>query len=429
MCSGYLFKFVVLHSKAIKIIVAMKRITLLLLILSSFTFSIAQSYLPEDLIKFKQDTVDKVYVSKIKSNQVYIPLDFNSSAIKDLSAYREVRYNSILKVELVYSGYQKADVFSQPALNTERLEVLQKTAPELFENSLTKWKFIAQTACKTEDEARGLFHGFIITYRPEMPMTDNSSQVKNMRHTVNKYIDPNYDKIVKKVSSTNAKRDVMDTDIPPALLNIQDSVVLTVLNRHKEWKDIPIVCDVTGSMYPYMAQTLIWFKLNSKATNARAYTFFNDGDNKPDTDKVMGKTGGVYTVASGVYDTVENVMCRAMQKGSGGDAPENNIEALLKTIKQNPDCKEVVMIADNYANVKDIGMLPLITKPVRIILCGSKTGINAQYLNIARATGGSIHTMEQDITNLVELNEGEVFNFRGQQFKVVKGQFKLVYGA
>lgn len=407
----------------------MKRMNLILTLLAVCIVSHAQSYLPEDLIKFKQDTVDKVYVSKIKSNQVYIPLDFNSADIKDLSAYREIKGNSILKVELVYSGYQKADVFSQPTLNTERLKVLEKTAPELFDNSLTKWKFIAQTACKTEDEARALFHGFIITYRPEMPMADNSSQIKNMKHTVNKYIDPNYDKIIKKVSNTAAKRDVMDTDIPPALLNMQDSVVLTVLNRHKEWKDIPIVCDVTGSMYPYMAQTLIWFKLNCKATNARAYTFFNDGDNVPDLEKVMGKTGGIYTVASGIYDSVENTMCKAMTKGTGGDAPENNIEALLKTIKQNPDCKEVVMIADNFANVKDIGMLPLINKPVRIILCGSKTGINAQYLNIARATGGSIHTMEQDISNLIELSEGEYFTFRGQKFKLEKGKFKLVYGA
>lgn len=405
----------------------MKKIQLLLLLLSLYLGSMAQAFTTEDLLKFKQDTIGRVYISKLKTNQVYIPLDFNSAAIKDMSAYREVKDYSILKVELVYSGYQKADVFSQPALNTERLNELQKAAPELFEGSLTQWKFIAQTECKTEDEARALFHGFIVTYRREVPIAANPDQFKSLKHTVEKYVNPNYDKMVKK-ASLEGKRDLADV-APPPLMNLQDSTVLAVLNRNKDWKNTPIVCDVTGSMYPYMAQTLIWFKLNCKATNAKAYTFFNDGDSKMDDKKVIGRTGGVYTGNMALYDSVESLMFKAMSMGGGGDCPENNIEALLKTIKENPSCKEVVMIADNYANVKDITLLSQVKVPVRIVLCGSGAGINLQYLNIARATGGSVHTMEKDITDLVKMAEGEEFVFKGQRFRIVDGVFKQIYGA
>lgn len=403
----------------------MKKMQLLLLLLVVYLCGMSQAFTTEDLLKFKQDTISRVYVSKLKGNQVFIPLDFNSSTIKDMSAYREVKDFSIMKVELVYSGYQKADVFSQPALNVERLNELQKAAPELFEGSFTIWKFIAQTDCKTEEEARALFHGFIVTYRREVPMASNPDQFKSLKHTVEKYVNPNYDKMVKK-ASLGSRSDVMD--VAPPLMNLQDSTVLAVLNRNKDWKNTPIVCDVTGSMYPYMAQTLIWFKLNCKTTNAKAYTFFNDGDSKSDTKKVIGRTGGVYTGNMSVYDSVESLMFKAMSMGSGGDCPENNIEAILKTIKENPNCKEVVMIADNYANVKDFALLDQVKVPVRIILCGSSTGINAQYLNIARATGGSVHTMEKDITELVKMAEGEEFRFKGQRFRLVDGQFKAIYG-
>jgi hypothetical protein len=389
----------------------------------------AQSYDPSDLVKFRQDTTSRVYISRIKTNQVYIPLEFNSAQIKDITAYREIKYNTILKVELVYSLCKSTAYFDQPNLNIQRLNVLKEAAPELFENSLTRWKFIAQTDFNTEDEARQLFHGFIITYRPEMTTAYNNDQFKSISYTVQKYINPNYDKSVRPVSYYGSvKRDVADLNIPP-MIDIKDSVVLSVLKRNKDWKDMPVVCDVTGSMYPYITQTLIWYKLNCRATNAQQYTFFNDGDNTPDNMKLIGHSGGIYTGRALSYDSIENAMFKAMRNGTGGDSPENNIEALMQAISKFPQCKELVMIADNLANVKDISLLSKVNRPVHIILCGSYTGINVEYLNIARATGGSVHTIESDITNLMELNEGEYFVFKGQKFKVEKGRFKLVYGS
>jgi hypothetical protein len=100
---------------------------------------------------------------------------------------------------------------------------------------------------------------------------------------------------------------------------------------------------------------------------------------------------------------------------------------LIKTQERAPECKEIIMIADNFANVKDISLLEKVKKPVHIILCGARVGVNLDYLNIARATGGSVHTIEQDLEDLAKLNEGETITIKGQKFKIEKGKFKLVY--
>ena len=379
----------------------------------------AQSYLPEDLAKFKQDTVGRYYVSKIKSNQVYIPMDFNSATIKDMSAWNEVKWYSVLKVELVYTSFSKSEYFDQPKLNIDRLKALLAQAPEVFASSLTKWKFIAQTDCHTEEEARYLFHGFVISYRPEVTTPFTFDMGNGLSEKADRYV-----KLVADIAAKRpGARDLLNKEFP----ELQDSVVLTVMNRKKDWKNMPVVCDVTGSMSPYMLQTMIWFKLNCKTAGVTNYTFFNDGDMTPDDLKVIGATGGVYYGRSAKYDSLEKLMITAMTHGFGGDAPENNIEALIKTQERAPECKEIIMIADNFANVKDISLLEKVKKPVHIILCGARVGVNLDYLNIARATGGSVHTIEQDLEDLAKLNEGETITIKGQKFKIEKGKFKLVY--
>ena len=87
------------------------------------------------------------------------------------------------------------------------------------------------------------------------------------------------------------------------------------------------------------------------------------------------------------------------------------------------DVEEIVMIADNWANIKDLCLADKIKKPVRIILCGAENGfINVDYLELARKTKGSIHIMNEDLENLIKLSEGEVFSFGKKLFKIVKGK-------
>jgi uncharacterized protein YkuJ len=201
--------------------------------------------------------------------------------------------------------------------------------------------------------------------------------------------------------------------------------VCAVLYRNQSiWKNKVIVTDVTASMYPYLKQVALWQIYESKKGNNSAFIFFNDGDNKPDKIKEIGNTGGIYVIDGWQNaNMVINTMFTAMQNGSGGDAAENNIEALMLAQKQYPNATELIMIVDNYSSVKDLELIDKITKPVRIIVCGNNVGVHKDYLAIAYATGGSIHTIEEDITKIGNLIDEEIFNIGNKKYQFIKGCF------
>jgi hypothetical protein len=204
-----------------------------------------------------------------------------------------------------------------------------------------------------------------------------------------------------------------------------DSTVSAVFKRH-QWKNAMVLADVTGSMYPYTGQLLKWLKLTMTDNKRRQFVFFNDGDNKPDEEKQIGKTGGVYKILTSKYDDVESEIYKAMRNGGGGDAPENNIEALITALDKCQSCDSVVMIADNWAPVKDISLIGSIKQPVKIVLCGVYDHINVDYLNIARKTGGSLHLIELDIYDLSKINEGGIIEIKGKKYQVINGEFRFM---
>lgn len=204
---------------------------------------------------------------------------------------------------------------------------------------------------------------------------------------------------------------------------IPDTSILKILDRTM-WENATIVGDVTGSMYKYTAQLLLWVKTNPIGSLAKNFIFFNDGDNMPDKDKKLGSTGGIYYKTCNTYTEVEQLMRATMLKGAGGDFPENNIEALLKGEKVFPDAEFQVMIADNWAAIKDKALWGQLTKPVRIVVCGAtEFNVNIDYLNLARKTKGSVHLMESDMYNLSGLKEGEILKVGKNTFVVRNGMF------
>jgi len=210
-----------------------------------------------------------------------------------------------------------------------------------------------------------------------------------------------------------------------------DSTIFKVFKRNPQWNNMAIVCDFTGSMSPYTSQLLVWYKLNLKTNSERIklFSFFNDGDNKPDDKKKIGKTGGIYNTRGQTFEDVMQLATKTMRAGGGGDTPENNIEALLEAIEKCPDCKDIIMIADNFATPRDLSLLSKVHKPINIILCGTYGGINTNYLDIAKATNGSLHTIEEDILNLMNLNEGEKITIDGKLYKIKHGKFVRIYKA
>ena len=201
-----------------------------------------------------------------------------------------------------------------------------------------------------------------------------------------------------------------------------DSLVYKILMRNKFSDNVVVVEDVTGSMYPYLMQTFLYRRLQMSKKKITSFVFFNDGDRKPDGP--IGKSGGAYFVDSENIKDIEETAFRTMAKGGGGAAPENNIEAALFAISKKKDCKEIVMIVDNWANVRDKKILKKLKKtkiPLRIIVCGVSNGIiNIDYIELARATNGSLHTLEEDFMELAKLAEGETFIIGKQEF-IIKG--------
>jgi len=226
---------------------------------------------------------------------------------------------------------------------------------------------------------------------------------------------------------------LVNKDLEDMKLKIKDNpnyfkeignVVCAVLYRiQKRWNSKMIVTDLTGSMYPYMLQILQWHEMKLMTNEDNDYVFFNDGDNKFDAQKIIGNTGGLYYTASNDVDTIISKMFETMRNGSGGDAPENDIEALLFAKIKKKNFSELILIADNFAPVKDISLLEKLNIPVRIILCGTGWGINPQYLEIAYKTKGSIHTINDDILTLGTLVDGKTITIDGKTYTYSNGKF------
>jgi len=212
----------------------------------------------------------------------------------------------------------------------------------------------------------------------------------------------------------------------PITIRMVDPVVTDVLARNFFWNPQLFVTDLSGSMAPYSRQLGAWFRLRVKTNPDLNLVFFNDGDGKPDGEKVLGETGGIHYCLKCNEKQLEKTVQETIAGGTGGDAPENNIEALIKSIARVKPTQPVVMIADNKAPVKDIVLLDQVTTPLRIILCGVNGPIHPDYIKMAYATKGSLHTVKEDIYKLPEISEGRIVSIAGYKYAYSRGRFVLV---
>ncbi|MFN8317231.1 MAG: hypothetical protein U0T32_12360 [Chitinophagales bacterium] len=428
---------------------------------------------------FADDMVDYLYSKKVifqkqytidsAAHPIIVRLDFNSDSILNPKVAAILKSTTAERIDFVFTNYAASASFDQPKLNIARLNALKAIAPRLFTNTLTQWNFIAQTKASCKEDASEMLHAFVIYPTPPASKATVAIDKKRMKYffetlsTVDtctdtvlkikfKYVETGLYKHRNYVNQKNIKlspikskkypyalkKQVVDSsyvvvpvrcasyaiDYRPFILN-NDSVVMAVLDRKKEWKNKIVVTDVTGSMSPYTTQLLLWYKLHETEEDVNQFVFFNDGNMKPDDKKVIGATGGIYSCEGKAgYDYMAKQVSKAMQAGCGGDAPENNMEALLSLRHLTPE-QNVVMIADNFAPVKDLELLLKFKFPVKIILCGVRSYINSDYLDIARYTGGSIHTMESDIENLMLLKEGDSITINKMKYKISGGKFVL----
>ena len=391
---------------------------------------VAQMFKVSETTNFQLDSANTIILENGLRSSFYLSPEAWTGINEDVEP---------VSVSVVFSKYpiRRNGYSMNHKLLFNRLKNLFEIDPFLNDSEL-EWNIVLHTNCTNDEQVDSLFHGVLIKYKTDEEATaletefikPDSIKSKNLVESVERFNTLPAEVREKLENKNQAQKaeilidyftenleDTTSTEITPEFLvqqennldnfittygSFNDDTVLEVLNRNTEWKNALVVADWTGSMYQFGAQALLWHTLNIDSSGLNYFTLFNDGDSKPTPEKFIGETEGIYFQKADNIDKIIDLYQLVMLKGGGGDAPENDIEAILKGIEQFPNHSEIILIADNNACIRDIELVNDIQKPVRIIICGytKNRGLNPQYVEIAEATGGSIHTIDEDIYNL-----------------------------
>lgn len=337
-----------------------------------------------------------VFTPVTSPDYVILENGYAKSLIKNKDSWNGVTSGYYVDtITFIYTQYPKDISFwltNYHSLLANRLKELFKLDPSLNNDSIV-YKILLQTECNTDMEARKMFHGIAIHESPiEETKSDTGKSAENILKP-----DTMYSPVIKTPDAPNLAAVRKINSFIAGNGGITDSVVYKVFARHPEWTKSLVIMDWTGSMYPYGAQAVLWHSLNLKKSGIRYFVFFNDGN--MERRKKIGRTRGIYFEKAENINKVISLLSKVKAKGNGGDPEENDLEAIIKGIQKYPDFKEVILIADNNSCMRDYCLFKEIKVPLKIILCGTYTGINPQYINLAYKTGGSIHTIEDDISD------------------------------
>lgn len=286
-----------------------------------------------------------------------------------------------LEVSLVFSKYPADLNFWQTnyyELLANRLKTLFDIDPELNDMSII-FNLVLETECKTEEDAKKLFHGFLIKHRKLSAKESKEKELK-IKAEIAAGAPVDYSGVRSRVNRYMKNAGGM-----------LDSSVYKAFNRNKHWDNALVVIDWTSSMYQYSAQCMAWHLDYVDSSGLRYFAFFNDGDAKWEYEKKLGETGGIYFGSSDNMSKVVRVFNMAMRKGLGGEMPENDVEAITKSMEYYTDFKDLILVADN-SMIRDFDLWDQIKHPVRVILADGDWTVNPQYINLAYLTGGSFHT-------------------------------------
>ncbi len=365
-----------------------------------------------------------VLVESTGYKKVIIPFHFDKTKTEFSSdLLLKINPKKIRRVEYIY--YSNKDKKYQAKLNNARIDTLLSLYKNRFKSA--RGAYYSTVVLSSEHAVRTQFTGFVISY--EKSTKENFEVMKAIIDG-----DPISDKTSCFDLDTLKEYGYILPHFSPNFKSREINTVAHVMERNQSWDNIMVV-DVTGSMTPYVSQYLQWLRLKFNKNETQSFVFFNDGDDNLSirNPKKIGSTGGIYPISNYYnqyaysFNKIRQTLERAMMNGSGGDRPENNIEALLLAEQKYPYAKNTVMVADNFATPRDLKLIKKLTKPVNVILCGVNGGnVNKAYIDLAFKTNGSIHTMEQSLDQLFKLKEGEEFDFMGKAYIVKKAGVELL---
>ncbi|PWH86622.1 hypothetical protein [Brumimicrobium oceani] len=378
----------------------MKTIAILTFIFFSTCIFAQKAHRTIDDIIHQGDKKAGIYrVSGTHLQTAVVNMHYGSAKILSVMDKKVLQNANIIQIDLVYTNYPKDQDITE--LNKQRILNMLSIRPDIIKNRGITWSIVRQMYCSSESQAKMMFHGAVIYYQPEQGQLLN--KIEQEEYAALPIKDD------KKITDKELEKKFRD-----------DPVVLKAFERNN-WINPVIVADVTCSMYPYMEQMAFWFLLKMNKNEEAYIALFNDGDGMPNNQKAIGITGGIHTIKTKEYKQFRENLLHSVSFGCSGDREENDIEALLKAQKENPKAKEIILIADNLSDFRDHELISKVKTPVRIVLCGTKYRLNVQYLNLAFATGGSIHTIKEDLNDLIGKSEGETFKFMGRKYSIQDG--------
>jgi Leucine-rich repeat (LRR) protein len=407
------------------------------------------------------------------SNVLALEFGFQKHTVTSKNRWERIKDSvRVRQVDLVYSMYPlRNNVYHEfyPLL-VKRINAIISLDSTLNSNQIP-WRRILQTKGTNNAEVSKLFHGVVIHFEPirkrpiEKTIKTTISKVdvikekqqrnivqdesikmapalqymlyhpntpESLRQTASALTVPEKEQLVLSYFRAEAKHETGTITNAVSQLNYMyelevfarqfpetDTLVASVLNRHPEWKNKVVVTDWTASMYRYGTEVLLWHLMHLESSDIESITLFNDGNRKQTPKKKVGRTKGIYAASVDNPRVLMDLFNKVMLKGTGGDGPENDVEALLKA-SRNLENGELILIADNSSCVRDISLAPQLKHPVRIILCGydPEIGVNPDYVYLASITGGGIYTLENDLEqlqvqtnqsgNLLEMNDGRL---------------------
>jgi hypothetical protein len=320
---------------------------------------------------------------------------------------------------------------NSPGINRDRLDQWVKVSFNVSETGeISKLTFLEDYPLSASDRVKNAFQS-MSKWEPE---TENGQAVST---TIRLDIRVSYSGDVNGIYLRNGVRPVFneyelgltkyktEEEYEEGQKTMRESGVYVSLEHLDSTKRFALVMDVTGSMGSSIAAMLSWIKENNASIPFSSFTFFNDGDNKDSSAKPIGKAGGIYSTRS--IHEVNQVVETAMRKGSGGpELSENDMESVLKAIEIDPTATDILLIGDNFSDVRDIRLLDNVSKPVHVLLCAAPTKIRTEYLDIAKQSGGKFY-LNGEIIDLSKVLDGETvfiqgFNYvyNGREFRVVE---------
>ena len=353
--------------------------------------------------KYKNEVEGKLKITEIpvfstleSNKKILLENGYAKYTIRNPTAWppNQTKQVKATEIKVIFTKYPKDSAYWL----TDYQWLLSKRLKALFEidsnlNSIDiDYSILLQTDCDNEFETMQLFHGIEIAF---VPIADEHANNQKFEDTVIVSIEQ-----TTMQNSQSIKR--------LKLLMYQkrysmDSTVYKAIDRNRNWKKSLLIMDWTGSMYGPGSEALLWHALNEPISSIEHIAFFNDGDKLKNRKKIIGYTGGIYYTEAKPIAKAVKLMRRVEKKGNGGDSPENDMEAITESTEQAMGEEDVILIADNGSCIRDFVLQQCLFKPVHVILCNTKNGINPQYINLAWKSGGSIHTKDWDVYNLDEL--------------------------